>query len=74
MAETKAKKKAKSHPALELMSSLSMAVEKAATETAQMKSIELQAKSKEMEVANIRAEAEAKLKERELTALEKKRM
>ena len=72
LAEHKTKKKAKTHPALELMSSLSTAVEKAASERAQMKSRELQARSKEMEAANLRAEAEAKLKERELAALEKK--
>jgi len=72
LAEHKTKKKAKSHPVLELMSSPSTAVEKAATERAQIKSRELQARSKEMEAANLRAEAEAKLKERELAALEKK--
>ncbi len=68
----KEKKESKVYPALELMSSLSTAVEKAATERAQMKSRELQERSKEMEVANLRAEAEVKLKERELAALEKK--
>ncbi len=46
-------------------------MEKAATERAKMKSKELQARSKEMEVVNLRAEAEVKLKERELAALEK---
>ncbi len=72
LTENKTKKKAKPHPALELMISLSTAVEKAATERAQMKSRELQTRSKEMEAANLRAETEANLKERELAALEKK--
>jgi hypothetical protein len=58
-------KKAKLHPAVELLSTLSTAVEKAASQKAQAKVLELAA-------SNSRTEAEAKWKSRELDILEKK--
>jgi hypothetical protein len=51
------------NPALELTTSLSAAVERAASERAQIESNELQTRKKELEAANQRAEAEAGLKE-----------
>ena len=56
-------KKTKQHPAVELLSSLSTAVEKASSQKAEAKALELAA-------SNVRAEAEVKIKSRELDLME----
>jgi hypothetical protein len=60
LAQNKTNKKMKAHPALKLMTSLSSAVEKAASERAQKKSKELQVRNKELEAATQRDEIEKK--------------
>ncbi len=72
MAGNNNKKKTKTHPELDLMTTLCSAVEKVALERAEAKSKEFQVWSKELEAANKKAEADTKLKERELAAIEKK--
>jgi hypothetical protein len=67
LAENENKKRTKTHPALELMTTLSSAVEKAVSERAQAKSKELQVRSKELEAAAQKAEGETKLKVTECT-------
>ncbi len=57
LAENKNKKRTKTHPVLRLVTSLSSAVEKAASERAQAKSKELQDRSKELEAATQKVEA-----------------
>jgi len=66
------RKKTKVHSAVELLTNLSSAVEKAASQKADAKALEMEVKVKELAASNSRAEAEAKLKSRELDMMEKK--
>ncbi len=66
------KKGPKVHPAVELLSSLSSAVEKAASQKAETRVLEMEVKAKELAASKARAEAEAMLKSRELDMMEKK--
>jgi hypothetical protein len=66
------KKTTKMHPAVELLSNLSTAVEKAAAQKADKVALELEVKAKELAFSKSRAETDAMLKSRELDMMEKK--
>jgi hypothetical protein len=66
------KKTTKMHPAVELLSNLSTAVEKAASQKADKVALELEVKAKELAFSKSRAETDAMLKSRELDMMEKK--
>jgi hypothetical protein len=61
------------HPAVELLSNLSTAVEKAASQKADKLAHELEVKAKELAVSKSRAETDAMLKSRELDMMGKKK-
>jgi hypothetical protein len=66
------KKPTKMHPAVELLSNLSTAMEKAASQKADKLALELEVKAKELAVSKSRAETDAMLKSRELDMMKKK--
>jgi hypothetical protein len=66
------KKAPKVHPSVELLSSLSTAVEKSVSQNAETGVLEMEVKAKELAASKARAEAENMLKSRELDMIEKK--